>query len=96
MLLDALLETVNVALGSGVDVSADLASKTMELIDGLPPGATASMQRDIMEGRPSELSAQNGAVVRLGAGAGVPTPVHSYLYASLLPQEMQARGQYAQ
>ena len=32
------------------------------------------MQRDIIEGRPSELESQGGAVLRLGADAGVPTP----------------------
>jgi 2-dehydropantoate 2-reductase len=93
MLVDALQETVNVALARGIGAPADLVARTMDLIDSLPPGATASMQRDIMEGQPSELSAQNGAVVRLGGEADVPTPVHSYLYASLLPQELQARGQ---
>jgi 2-dehydropantoate 2-reductase len=50
------------------------------------------MQRDIMEGRPSELEAQNGAVVRLGEAAGVQTPVNRFFYAALLPQEKKARG----
>jgi 2-dehydropantoate 2-reductase len=50
------------------------------------------MQRDIKEGRPSELGAQNGAVVRMGLEAGVPTPVHAFIYASLLPQELKARN----
>jgi 2-dehydropantoate 2-reductase len=51
------------------------------------------MQRDIMAGRPSELDAWNGAVVRLGREAGVPTPVHEALYGILLPQELRARGE---
>lgn len=93
MLVDALQETVDVALGRGIGAPANLMTKTLDMIDGLPPGATASMQRDIMEGRPSELDSQNGAVVRLGHEAGVPTPVHAFLYASLLPQELQARRQ---
>jgi 2-dehydropantoate 2-reductase len=49
------------------------------------------MQRDILNGRPSELEAQNGAVVRLGAEVGVPTPTHAFIYHSLLPQESAAR-----
>jgi len=52
------------------------------------------MQRDLMEGRPSELEVQNGGVVRLGLEAGVPTPVNSFIYDSLLPQEMKARGEF--
>jgi 2-dehydropantoate 2-reductase len=50
------------------------------------------MQRDIMDGRPSELEAQNGAVVRMGREAGVPTPVHAFIFASLLPMERRARS----
>ena len=52
------------------------------------------MQRDIMEGRPSELEVQNGAIVRLGLTAGVPTPVNDFIYHSLLPQEKRARGEF--
>jgi 2-dehydropantoate 2-reductase len=62
-------------------------------VDSLPDDATASMQRDILAGRPSELEAQSGAVARLGARAGVPTPVHDFIYASLLPLERRARGE---
>jgi len=46
-----------------------------------------------MAHRPSELESQNGAVVRLGQKAGIETPVNSFLYASLLPLEMRARGE---
>ena len=51
------------------------------------------MQRDVMEGRPSELDAQAGALVRLGEQAGITTPLHAFIYHSLLPMEMQARGE---
>lgn len=46
-----------------------------------------------MNGRPSELEAQTGAVVRLGQAVGVATPVNSYIYASLLLQERKARDE---
>lgn len=62
-------------------------------LDGLPENAMSSMQRDIMAHRPSELESQNGAVVRLGREAGIETPVNTFLYDSLLPLEMQARGE---
>ena len=51
------------------------------------------MQRDLMEGKPSELEVQNGGVVRLGLEVGVPTPVNTFIYHSLLPQEIRARGE---
>jgi 2-dehydropantoate 2-reductase len=50
------------------------------------------MQRDIADGKPSEIEAIIGAVVRLGDANRVPTPAMHYVYASLLPQEHRARN----
>jgi len=74
MLADALQETVELAQALSVSLPEGLADRTLVLIDGLPTGATASMQRDLMEGRPSELDAQNGAVVRIATQAGGTPP----------------------
>ncbi len=60
--------------------------------DGLAPHITASMQRDILDGRPSELESMIGVVVRKGDAHRVPVPTFRFLYASLLPQERRARG----
>jgi ketopantoate reductase len=57
------------------------------------PAAESSLQRDIAAGKPSELDAWTGAVVRLGRKTAIPTPLHSFLYASLLPLERRARGE---
>ena len=65
----------------------------MSVYDSLVLESTASLQRDVMEGRPSELEAQIGAVVRFGQEAGVATPQHKFIYDSLLPMELKARGQ---
>ena len=86
-------EVVAVAGALDIALPGDVIDTALSLIDRLPPDATASMQRDIIEGRPSELEYQNGSVVRLGGEAGVPTPVNEFIYHSLLPQEMAARGQ---
>ncbi len=64
----------------------------MQRIDKLQPDVTASMQKDMMEGRPSELNEQTGAVIRMGRALGVPTPTHEIIYARLLPLENKARG----
>ena len=84
-------ETDSVARGHGIPL---VGGELDAAIAGLErASATVSMQRDIMEGRPSELEVQNGAVVRLGLEVGVPTPVNAFIYYSLLLQEMKARGQ---
>lgn len=92
MLQGVMQEVWTVGQAHGVNLPADSAEKTIAFIDGMPEATTASMQRDIAEGRPSELEAQNGAVVRMGEKHGLPTPVNSFIYASLLPQELKARA----
>jgi 2-dehydropantoate 2-reductase len=88
----AIREIVSVAMAHGVDLGGEAAvDRTLARFDGLPPDATSSLQRDLMEGRRSELDAQLGAVVRLGLAAGVATPVCETLLALLLPQELASR-----
>jgi 2-dehydropantoate 2-reductase len=88
----AIREIVSVAMAYGVDLGGESAvDRTLSRFDGLPPDATSSLQRDLMEGRRSELDAQLGAVVRLGLAAGVATPVCETLLALLLPQELASR-----
>jgi 2-dehydropantoate 2-reductase len=88
----AMEEIAAVARARGVALPADAPDRGMAFVDSLDPTGTTSLQRDITEGRPSELEAWNGAVVRLGREAAVPTPTHEFLYASLLPQERRVRG----
>jgi 2-dehydropantoate 2-reductase len=93
LLVAALQEIVAIARARGIRLPADALDKRLAFIDGMAQGVVASMSRDIVEGRPSELEAQNGAVVRMGRSSGVPTPVHELIYSSLLPQERRARGE---
>ncbi len=92
LLLAAVEEVAAVARARGVRLPDGAVARTLARYDELPAEATASMQRDVAAGRPSELHDQTGAVVRLGEEAGAPVPVHQALYAALLPQEAAARG----
>ncbi len=80
-----------VATAKDIRLPGDTIIDTLAFIDAMPIDSTASMQRDIMEGRPSELESQNGAVVRLGQSLGIDTPVNRFLYHALLPTENRAR-----
>lgn len=84
-------EIVAVAGARGIDLGSDAVEKTWTRYDALAPASTASLQRDVMEGKPSELEAQLGAIVRLGEASGVATPVTRLVYHALLPQERRAR-----
>jgi len=92
LLRQAMEEVVALANARGVKVRAEAVDRTLAFTDRLPAEATASMQRDLLEGRPSELEAQTGAIVRLAALAGLPVPANAFLYASLRPGELQTRG----
>ena len=90
MLETAMREVFDLARARGIGLRKDAVSRTMAYVDGLPAEGTASMQRDILEGRPSELDYQTGAIVRLGRESGVPVPVNDFIYRSLLPGERRA------
>lgn len=92
LLEQAIREVVTVGLAMGVQLAVDTTARTLAFIDNLPESGTASMTRDIMAGRPSELEAQNGAVVRMGKECQISTPANAFIYASLLPQEFAARS----
>jgi 2-dehydropantoate 2-reductase len=91
-LVQALQEVAAIARAEGSDLGAESVDKTLATLDALPADTTSSMQRDIMAGRPSELEAQTGAVVRFGRKTRLPTPVHDAIYGELLPLEKRARG----
>lgn len=95
LLEGAMTEVIAVARARGSVLAEDTMAKAFAIVDGSPEEATASMQRDILAGRPSELESQIGVVVRRAREADVPVPIHAMLYASLLPQERRARGELA-
>jgi 2-dehydropantoate 2-reductase len=54
------------------------------IIESLPPELTTSTARDVAAGRPSELDAIAGGVVRAGRRLGVPTPTFEALLEQCL------------
>lgn len=91
-LLKQVMEEVRaIAASRGIRLAPDVVQKTMAFIETIPANGTASMQRDVGDGKPSELEAIIGVGVRYGKQAGVATPALNYIYASLLPQERRAR-----
>jgi 2-dehydropantoate 2-reductase len=95
LLEGAISEIGAVARAHGVAMPESAVAASLAAVDAVPEQGTASMQRDIIAGRVSELESQVGVVVRMAHTAGVEAPIHTYLYASLLPQERRARGELA-
>ena len=75
-LVDLAREVVAVGRALGVALPADFAEKRIVAADALPPDMTASMHHDLVRGNRLELEWLSGAVVDLGAEAGVPTPLN--------------------
>lgn len=69
------------------------AGGTVRLLDAAPESFETSMQRDQAAGRPIELDAIGGAVLRHAAVAGVPVPVTTRLVEELRERE-QARSEH--
>jgi 2-dehydropantoate 2-reductase len=67
----AIEEACAVAAADGARTTFD---EQWAIIVSLPDWATSSTERDVTAGRPSELDAIGGAVVRAGRRLGVPTP----------------------
>jgi 2-dehydropantoate 2-reductase len=91
MLVAAMEEVAALARARGVKLAEGAVARAVAAVDRLPDGACASMQRDLVAGRPSELPDQTGAVVRLARESALPAPVHAFLWAALQLQETAAR-----
>lgn len=95
MLEAAMREVFDLARARGIAMRDDTVARTLSYVDSMPIDATPSMQRDIIDGRPSELEYQTGTIVRFGRESRVPVPVNECLYRSLLPAELTARTRHA-
>ncbi len=93
LMIECATEVFTVGCAKGISLPSDSVVRTMKMLDDAPAEATASMQRDLMSGNPSELYNQNMAVTRLGSELGVATPVNDFISAVLTPQELRVRGE---
>lgn len=81
---EAMREVDAVGRARGVHLPQELVESSLEFIDSYPDFQN-SMHADFEHGRPTELEALNGAVVRKGREAGIATPVNEFIYAVLSP-----------
>ncbi len=78
----AVAEAMAVARAGGVAIeTTDPRAPWVKAAAGLPPEFRTSMLQSLDKGAPTEIDFINGAVVRAGARAGVPTPVNATLVA---------------
>ena len=92
LLIEATDEIYRLGLARGIPMPDDSVARTMATLEGIPANSTTSMQRDLVRGRPSELDAQNGAVVRLAYEVGLDMPLNRFFVYGLRSLELRARG----
>ena len=76
-------ECVAVGRAEGADLPGDLPDRVVEGYRAGPPDAVNSLHADRAAGRPMELDARNGVIVRLGARHGIPVPANAMVVALL-------------
>jgi 2-dehydropantoate 2-reductase len=76
-------ECVAVGRAEGAYLDDELAESIIEGYRKAPPDSINSMHADRLAGRPMEIDARNGAIVRLGARHGIETPLNKMIVSLL-------------
>ena len=80
LLQECMHEVRATAAAHGIALDDSIVPSMMKYLEGLDPGSTTSLQRDIAAGRPSELDYWTGAVVRWADQKAVPVPVNRMIH----------------
>ncbi len=78
----ALMKEIDaLAQAMGINFTVDIVQTNLNILDNLSPIASTSMQRDLRQGRKSEIDGLIFEVVRLGRQYGVPVPTYKMIAA---------------
>ena len=83
-------ECIAVARAEGAVLDDSFADEVLEIYRGNPPDSINSLHADRLAGRPMELDARNGVIIRQGRKHGIPTPYNDMAVGLL--EAMVARG----
>ena len=84
----ALIHEIDVlAEAMGIHFGVDIVQTNLDILDSLTPEASTSMQRDVKQGKASEMDGLIFEVVRMGRKYGVKLPVYEKL-----AEELRKRG----
>ncbi|HWL16527.1 MAG TPA: 2-dehydropantoate 2-reductase [Opitutus sp.] len=86
-------EVVLVGRAEGAQLDDSIVDTVIENTRRAPHDAVNSMHADRAAGRPMEIDARNGVVVRLGRRHGIPTPCNEALTNLLLTLELPEQAQ---
>jgi len=89
LMFDAMREITAIAQKLGIDIEAVDEQRVLEGLKRFSPDTRSSMYFDLAAGKPMEIEALNGTVVRFGEQLKVPTPIHRVIYSILLPYHLK-------
>lgn len=92
LLYQTATEIMTIANAKGIALTYEHVEMAMAIVDRMDYNTTASMQRDFMEGKPSELQNFNGYIVEQGKELNIETPVNYFTYNCLFPLEEKSRA----
>lgn len=84
LLIESMNEIAALAAACGAPLGPEAVARALDTAASFPASARTSMQNDFAEGRPTELEAFSGAVLRLAERHGVDVPAHRVIYEGLL------------
>lgn len=82
-MIGAMGEVVAVGRAEGVDLTDADVAYWLDIVDHLNPAGMPSLRQDVLARRPTEVELFSGAINRLGAAHGIPTPVNEHFYAAI-------------
>ena len=85
LIISAFREVEAVGRAESVPLPPDVIERIVTYVDSIPDSTRSSMLIDLQQGKPIEVEALLGAVVRRGLRARVATPIMSALYAVMKP-----------
>ncbi|MDB5455175.1 MAG: 2-dehydropantoate 2-reductase [Caulobacter sp.] len=80
---DLVAECVAVGRAEGAELDASLVETVIDGYRAAPADSVNSLHADRLAGRPTEIDARNGVIVRLGVRHGIQTPVNAMVVALL-------------
>jgi 2-dehydropantoate 2-reductase len=72
-------ECIAVGRAEGAELEDDIVEKVIAAYRGAPPDSVNSLHGDRIVGRPMEIDARNGVIVRLGNKHGIPAPLNQMI-----------------
>ena len=85
--IELVKELVRLGQAMGITFEEDIVKRNLAMVDSLPPDMLTSMQKDIAEGKPSEIDGLIFEVIRMAEKYGVSLPKYEEIIAAFYSEK---------